>query len=162
MRLFPSQLSLTTTFKGHALPKSIMRAPVIAICHGGGPMPLLNDPSHEHIVKSLRTRVPAILNLQSEHKPKAILLLTAHWQTEQVTISSSSKHEMYYDYYGFPPETYKFKHDASGDPDVAQLVSKTLTEAGIKSVLDSKRGAYSVARSTALKAVSLSNRTLLM
>ena len=103
-------------------------------------MPLLNDPSHEHIVKSLRTRVPTILNLQSEHKPKAILLLTAHWQTEQVTISSGSKHEMYYDYYGFPPETYKFKHDAPGDPDVAQLVSKTLVEAGIKPVLDSKRG----------------------
>ena len=118
-----------------------MRAPVIAICHGGGPMPLLNDPSHEHVVKSLRTRVPAILNLQSENKPKAIILLTAHWQTEQVTISSGSKHEMYYDYYGFPPETYNFKHDAPGDPDVAQLVSKTLAEAGIKSVLDSKRGA---------------------
>jgi aromatic ring-opening dioxygenase catalytic subunit (LigB family) len=162
MRLFSSQLSLATTLKGHALPKSIMRAPVIAICHGGGPMPLLNDPSHEHIVKSLRTRVPAILNLQSEHKPKAIILLTAHWQTEQVTISSGSKHEMYYDYYGFPPETYNFKHDAPGEPDVAQLVSKTLTEAGIKSVLDSERGSCPIAQSTALKPVSLGNRVLLV
>jgi aromatic ring-opening dioxygenase catalytic subunit (LigB family) len=117
-----------------------MRAPVIAICHGGGPMPLLNDPSHKHIIKSLQTRVPSVLHLKSENQPKAILLLTAHWETEQVTISSGSKHDLYYDYYGFPPETYQITYDAPGDSEIAQLVSKTLEEASIKSVLDPKRG----------------------
>jgi aromatic ring-opening dioxygenase catalytic subunit (LigB family) len=131
-----------------------MRAPVVAICHGGGPLPLLNDPNHKHLVKSLQTRVPSVLNLNSETRPKAILLLTAHWETEQPTISSGTKHEMYYDYYGFPAESYSIKHDAPGDPDVAQLVSKTLEEAGIKSVLDPKRGTYPVASQPRLNVAS--------
>jgi aromatic ring-opening dioxygenase catalytic subunit (LigB family) len=119
-----------------------MRAPVIAICHGGGPLPLLNDPGHKHIINSLQTRVPSLLHLTSEDRPKAILLLTAHWETEQVTISSGSTHDLYYDYYGFPAESYQIKYDAPGDMEVAQLVSKTLDDAGIKSVLDSKRGTH--------------------
>jgi aromatic ring-opening dioxygenase catalytic subunit (LigB family) len=127
-----------------------MRAPVIVICHGGGPMPLLNDPSHKHIIESLQTRVPSVLNLKSDDRPKAILLLTAHWQTDQVAISSGSKHELYYDYYGFPAETYQVKYDAPGDSEVARLVSKTLEEAGVKSVLDPKRGTCSVASGSAM------------
>jgi aromatic ring-opening dioxygenase catalytic subunit (LigB family) len=138
-----------------------MRAPVIAICHGGGPLPLLNDPGHEHIIKSLQTRVPSVLNLKSEQRPKAILLLTAHWETEQVTISSGSKHELYYDYYGFPSEAYQIKYDAPGDPEIAQLVSKTLAEAGIKSELDPERGRWGVTSRSALKVVSSHDQVLL-
>lgn len=103
-------------------------------------MPLLNDPNHRQIVHSLQTRGPTVLNLKSDNPPKAILVLTAHWQTEQVTISSGSKPDVYYDYYGFPPESYQIKYDAPGDSEVARLVSKTLAEAGIESVLDAKRG----------------------
>jgi aromatic ring-opening dioxygenase catalytic subunit (LigB family) len=103
-------------------------------------LPLLNDPGHQHIVKSLQTRVPSALHLQSAQQPKAILLLTAHWETELVTISSARKHDLYYDYYGFPAEAYHLEYDAPGDPATAELVSTTLATAGIKSVLDPKRG----------------------
>lgn len=105
-------------------------------------MPILNDPSHKQIIKSLQTRVPSVLGLESDQRPKAIVLLTAHWETDQVTISSGNKHELYYDYYGFPSEAYQIKYDAPGDSDVARLVSKILTDAGIKSELDPKRGTY--------------------
>jgi hypothetical protein len=117
-------------------------------------MPLLDDPSHVQIIKSLRTRVPSVLNLKSDQRPKAIIILTAHWETAQVTISSGSKHELYYDYYGFPSETYQIKYDAPGDSEIARVVSKTLAEAGIKSELDPKRGMCPVTSRSILKAVS--------
>ena len=116
-------------------------APVISLSHGGGPMPLLGDPSHAAITKSLKTKVPKLLKLGTPEAPKAVVLVTAHWSTSKVTISSGSKHELLYDYYGFPPESYKIKHDAPGSPEVAEEVAKALKEAGIECEKDAKRGA---------------------
>jgi hypothetical protein len=119
-------------------------APVISLSHGGGPMPLLGDASHAAITKSLKTKVPKLLKLGTPEAPKAIILVTAHWSTSKVTISSGSKHELLYDYYGFPPESYKIKHDAPGSPEVAEEVAKALKEAGIECEKDAKRGASSL------------------
>ncbi|KAH7128823.1 Extradiol ring-cleavage dioxygenase, class III enzyme, subunit B [Dendryphion nanum] len=115
-------------------------APVISISHGGGPMPVLGDPSQAEIAKSLRTRVPKILKLGTPEQPRAIILVTAHWSTDVVTISSGAKHELLYDYYGFPPEAYQLKYDAPGSPEVADLIEGKLKEAGILCKKDSKRG----------------------
>lgn len=115
-------------------------APVIALSHGGGPLPLLGDPAHAPITKSLRTKVPKILKLGTPDSPKAIVLVTAHWSTNKVTVSSGSRHELLYDYYGFPPESYEIKHDAPGSPEVAEKVAQALKEAGIECNKDSKRG----------------------
>ena len=114
-------------------------APVISVSHGGGPMPLLGDPSHAAITKSLQKKVPKILKLGTPDAPKAIVLVTAHWSTSKVTISSGSKHELLYDYYGFPPESYQIKHDAPGSPEVADQVARALKEAGIDCEKDPKR-----------------------
>lgn len=119
---------------------NMTRAPVIAISHGGGPMPLLGDPAHEHIVHSLRTRVPQLLRLGTPQAPRAIVLVTAHWSERNPTISSADKHKLYYDYYGFPPETYKIKYDARGSPDVAQEVAQALRDESLNPELDEERG----------------------
>ena len=97
-------------------------APVLSISHGGGPLPVLGDPSHAEITKSLQTKVPRILRLGTPEQPKAIVLVTAHWSTNQVTISSGTRHDLLYDYYGFPDEAYKIKHNAPGSPEVAGYV----------------------------------------
>ncbi|KZM20367.1 uncharacterized protein EKO05_0006925 [Ascochyta rabiei] len=115
-------------------------APVVSISHGGGPMPLLGDPSHAGIIKSLQNRVPKILKLGTSEQPKAIVLVTAHWSTDKVTISSGPRHELLYDYYGFPDEAYKFTHNAPGSPEVANEVEKALKEAGIECAKDAQRG----------------------
>jgi hypothetical protein len=115
-------------------------APVISISHGGGPMPLLGDPSHAAITKSLKTRVPKILKLGTPDQPRAIVLVTAHWSTKEVAISSGETHELYYDYHGFPKEAYQLKYNAPGSPEVAEMVKKTLEGEGIKSAKDGKRG----------------------
>ncbi|KAF1927114.1 Extradiol ring-cleavage dioxygenase, class III enzyme, subunit B [Didymella exigua CBS 183.55] len=111
-------------------------APVLSISHGGGPMPVLGDPSHAEITKSLQTKVPKILKLGTPEAPKAIVLVTAHWSTDKVHISSGARHELLYDYYGFPDESYKIKHTAPGSPEVAGEVERVLRDAGIDCVKD--------------------------
>jgi aromatic ring-opening dioxygenase catalytic subunit (LigB family) len=123
-------------------------APVISLSHGGGPMPLLGDPSHRDIVNSLKTKLPKILKLGTSEAPKAIVLVTAHWSTDKVTVSSGSRHELLYDYYGFPPESYEIKHNAPGSPEVASEVQKALKEAGIDCAKDSERGTGTTSQST--------------
>ena len=115
-------------------------APVLSLTHGGGPLPLLNDPDHAFLIKSLTTKVPPILQIGTANQPKAILLITAHWETPEVTISNASKPSLYYDYGGFPSETYTLKYDAPGSPEVAEKVASALKQAGIKSVMDPNRG----------------------
>jgi aromatic ring-opening dioxygenase catalytic subunit (LigB family) len=117
-------------------------APVISLSHGGGPMPLLGDPSHREITSSLKSKVPKILKLGTSEAPKAIILVTAHWSTDKVTISSGSKHDLLYDYYGFPPESYEIKHNAPGSPEIASEVEKALKDAGIKCEKDAERGTF--------------------
>ena len=103
-------------------------------------MPILNDPSHKQVIKSMRERVPEVLGLTGSDRPKAIVLVTAHWETDEVTISSSDKHDLLYDYYGFPPESYKLKYDAPGDAELARKIQNQLLKSGIKAQLDDERG----------------------
>lgn len=117
-------------------------APVISISHGGGPMPVLGDAGHTALVKSLRTRVPQILKIGTPEEPRAIVLVTAHWSTNVPTVSSGGKHELYYDYYGFPKEAYQLKYDAPGSPEVAGLVKKALNGEGLECKEDGKRGMF--------------------
>ncbi|XP_013174413.1 PREDICTED: 4,5-DOPA dioxygenase extradiol-like [Papilio xuthus] len=112
-------------------------APAIFVNHGGGPMPLLGDKEHEGLTIFLRDEIKKHLNLK---QIKGIILVTAHWEESKVTISSGKHHDLYFDYYGFPPESYKYKYDAPGNPELAGKLKKTLDNAGIESKLDPKRG----------------------
>jgi aromatic ring-opening dioxygenase catalytic subunit (LigB family) len=119
------------------LRKMAVIAPALFVNHGGGPMPLLGDSEHKGLTVFLRDEVKKHLNLA---ETKAIILVTAHWEESSVTISSGKKHDLYFDYYGFPPETYKYKYDAPGDPVLAERIHEALKKEGINSKLDPKRG----------------------
>ena len=116
------------------------RAAVVAVCHGGGPLPILGDPAHAHIINTLQSDVPSILRLNTPQAPKAVVIVTAHWQTEQPTISNGRKHNLYYDYSGFPSEAYGLQYNAPGEPEVAQQVCRAFKEEGLKPSMDSRRG----------------------
>lgn len=116
------------------------RASVICVTHGGGPLPVMGDPAHKDIVSSFQERVPPILRLGTSEAPKAIVVVTAHWSTSTPTISSASKHQLYYDYGGFPPAAYRLKYDAPGSPEVAQRVFEVLKTAGLNPAMDDRRG----------------------
>lgn len=120
------------------------RGALIALAHGGGPLPLLGDPGSAAITKSLRTRVPQLLRLNHPDpalRPRAIVVVTAHWVTSKPSISSGASHSLLYDYYGFPPETYEYKYPAPGAPELAKRLAGLIKEEGLgEAVLDAKRG----------------------
>lgn len=117
------------------------RGAVVALSHGGGPMPILGDPGHREITRSLRERVPQVLKLiKPLERPRAIIVLTAHWSERNPTISNGPRHELYYDYGGFPAEAYELSYPAPGSPEVAQELFEAFKSEGLNPQLDSRRG----------------------
>jgi aromatic ring-opening dioxygenase catalytic subunit (LigB family) len=75
------------------------------------------------------------------NKPKAILIISAHWEAQPVRIlSPKTPIPLLYDYYGFPKHTYELKYEARGDAHVASRVSQLLSSAGIKNKEETSRG----------------------
>jgi aromatic ring-opening dioxygenase catalytic subunit (LigB family) len=93
-------------------------------------------------VQSLKNTVPKILKLGTPEAPRAIVVVTAHWSERKPKISSAKKHELYYDYYGFPSDAYELKYDAPGSPEVAQEVMQALETEKLHPVMDDSRGEH--------------------
>jgi aromatic ring-opening dioxygenase catalytic subunit (LigB family) len=82
------------------------------------------------------------LNLAGENAPKAILIISAHWETRNkvLKLSSKSQHDkLYFDYSGFPAHTYELQYNAPGSVELAEKVQNLLGKANIKSELDASR-----------------------
>jgi aromatic ring-opening dioxygenase catalytic subunit (LigB family) len=134
--IWPAPSNQTTSYC------TMARAPVIAVCHGGGPLPVLGDPSHQELIKSMSERVPAILGLGTSEAPRAIVLITAHWSEQEPTISNGETHKLLYDYGGMPQDAYQLKYDAPGSPQVAREIYDILAKAGFDPAVDARRGMY--------------------
>ncbi|HSG93829.1 MAG TPA: dioxygenase, partial [Methylotenera sp.] len=79
------------------------RFPTFFISHGGGPWPYIEDMHQRFAVTAAElAKLPATLPT----KPKAILMITGHWEAPQFTVSTSEHPTMEYDYFGFPEHTY--------------------------------------------------------
>ncbi len=72
--------------------------------------------------------------------PKALLVISAHWESPLPTVISSTQPPLLYDYSGFPPDTYALTWPAPGSPSLATRVQTLLGAAGIQSATDSTRG----------------------
>jgi aromatic ring-opening dioxygenase catalytic subunit (LigB family) len=110
------------------------RASVLYIPHGGGPLPLLDDPHHAGLVRFLR-EYPATID-----KPDAIVVVSAHWEERRVTVTSGTAPPLLFDYYGFPAQTYEYRYPAPGQPELAARARDLLRQAGIEAELDAERG----------------------
>lgn len=118
--------------------KKATRLPTFFISHGGGPWPWLEGSMRE-AMKNLRRSLEA-LPKELPEKPKAILMISGHWEEEGFAIMSSPNPGMLYDYGGFPAYTYQIKYPAPGSPELAARVHDLLSKAGIDSQLDPVRG----------------------
>ena len=107
---------------------------VLYLSHGAGPMPLLGDDGHQQMVDNLKTVATKI------SKPSAIILISAHWEEAMPTITQATHPPLIYDYYGFPAHAYDIQYSAPGEPDLARTVFLKLSDKGIPSTLDDKRG----------------------
>lgn len=97
------------------------KMPALFIGHGS-PMNALED--------NLFTQKLTAIG-QTLEKPKAALIVSAHWLTKGSLVSTSALPETIYDFGGFPDELYKVKYPAKGSPEHAQLVKDSVTKTTI-------------------------------
>lgn len=109
------------------------------LAHGGGPWPVLDVglPRDERasLLKHLgevRERLAVV--------PKALVVISAHWEAAMPTVMSSPSPPMLFDYYGFPPDAYTLTWPAPGNPLLAARVRELLSGAGFSTAEDTERG----------------------
>jgi len=114
------------------------RLPTYFLSHGGGPWPWMREQtggSYDALAASL-----ADIPRQIGATPKAVLVVTAHWEGRDFLVSASARPPMVYDYSGFPAHTYQIHYDAPGSPALAERVKSLLDGAGHPAALDPQRG----------------------
>ena len=114
------------------------RLPTYFISHGGGPWPYMTGEfrrNFDQLEQSLRE-----MRAELGGAPKAVLMVSGHWEAAGFAVSSGSRPGMVYDYYGFPDDLYHIKYCAPGSPELAQRVRALLQTGGVDARLDPTRG----------------------
>ncbi len=112
--------------------------PVLFVGHGS-PLNAMEDNGFSRAWRALGERIPA---------PRAIVCVSAHWETRDVHVSAAPAPGTIHDFYGFPRELYEVQYPAPGDPELATRIVKLIHGAQVR--LDHTRGldhgAWSVLR----------------
>lgn len=117
---------------------TLQALPTFFISHGGGPWPWVDEPmraSHDQLAASLE-QLPRSIGAT----PKAVLMISAHWEEPDFTVMAHPAPPMLYDYSNFPESTYRVQYPAPGAPTLAEQVRGLLEGAGITARLDPARG----------------------
>jgi aromatic ring-opening dioxygenase catalytic subunit (LigB family) len=119
------------------MPPTASTLPTYFISHGGGPWPWMVDfrASNQQLEASL-----ADMPRQIGVTPRAVLVISGHWEEPAFTVMASPQPTMLYDYSGFPAHTYTIQYPAPGAPDVALRVQALVAAAGLPVRLDAQRG----------------------
>ena len=81
------------------------------------------------------------LDAEIARRPKAVLIVSGHWEKEAVpTVSTAPRPPMLFDYYNFPPHTYELSYPAQNSLALAARARELLQDAGIESAEDAQRG----------------------
>ncbi len=107
-----------------------MNLPSVFISHGS-PMHALEPGAAGEAWKALGRRLP---------KPKAILIASAHWETNVPMLTGSARPETIHDFHNFPEPLYRLRYPAPGAPAVAQRAQALLKDAGFTAAIDGCRG----------------------
>ncbi len=110
------------------------KSQIVYFSHGGGPLPLLNDPGHQAMIRFM-SGLP-----QQLRRPDAILVISAHWEEKDATLLGAENPGMLYDYYGFPEETYQVSYPAPGNPTLVREIQELLAASNISTEIDPQRG----------------------
>ena len=111
--------------------------PTFYLPHGGGPCFFIDDPAGvwtemQAFLETIPTRLP--------ERPKAILVISGHWETEGFALTGAARPPLLFDYYNFPPHTYQLRYDVPGDPALAGRAAGLLQAAGLHVHIDPERG----------------------
>jgi aromatic ring-opening dioxygenase catalytic subunit (LigB family) len=116
------------------------RQPAIFLPHGGGPCffmdwtwgPADTWRATQRFLEGLAATLP--------EPPKALLVISGHWEEPAFTASAAPAPGLIFDYSGFPAHTYQLTWPASGNPALAVRVAGLLNQFGVPSALDPTRG----------------------
>ncbi|MFN3513187.1 MAG: DODA-type extradiol aromatic ring-opening family dioxygenase [Phenylobacterium sp.] len=116
------------------------RQPAFYIPHGAGPcffMEWTRGPADtwDATAAWLKGMIVALAE-----RPKAILIVSGHWEEDLFTLGSAAAPPLVFDYYGFPEHTYRLRFDAPGAPELSRRARELLTGAGLPAREDPARG----------------------
>ncbi|HEV2561314.1 MAG TPA: class III extradiol ring-cleavage dioxygenase [Rhizomicrobium sp.] len=104
--------------------------PAIFVSHGAPTLPFDDVPARDF----LRGLGQAI------ERPKAILAISAHWDTDAPMLNAVAANTTIHDFHGFPEALYRVRYDAPGAPALAKQIASALSAAGLPAGLDEERG----------------------
>ena len=121
--------------------------PTVFINHGGGPCFFMPDdgsgPFPANTWRKMAAHLSQLAKLPGPTAPRinAILVVSAHWETEAPEVTVAPNPPLLYDYHGFPQYTYEIEWPAPGDPELARRVKRLLQDAGFANAReDPERG----------------------
>lgn len=103
--------------------------PTLFLSHGA-PSLILEDVPARDFLRRLPEQLP---------RPRAVLLVSAHWETRTPCLTHRAHNGTLHDFSGFPPALYQLTYPAPGDPHLAEDIAARLTEAGWPCALDPAR-----------------------
>jgi 4,5-DOPA dioxygenase extradiol len=106
------------------------KTPVLFVSHGAPTLPLESSAAHDFLAG-----LGAALD-----RPRAILAVSAHWETGQPAVSTAAQPETIYDFHGFPEALYRLRYPAPGAPQLAARVASLLAASGMPARPDPQRG----------------------
>lgn len=106
------------------------KMPALFVSHGSPLMAVLDSPARRFLV-DLGPRLP---------RPKAIVVLSAHYDAAGIEITGAAHPETIHDFGGFPRELYQLRYEAPGDPALAADLAGRLSAQGLPARVEPRRG----------------------
>jgi 4,5-DOPA dioxygenase extradiol len=107
-----------------------MTLPSLFLSHGAPTLPLTDTPARDFLAE-LGPLLP---------RPKAILVVSAHWETRRPAVNAVDRNDTIHDFYGFPRPLYDLRYSAPGSPALAHAIDERLRQSGFDCDVDRKRG----------------------
>ena len=106
--------------------------PTLFISHGA-PNIILSDSTSKFNFQKLGKNLD---------KPKYIIIISAHYVTNDLKIISPEANKIMYDFYGFEDELYKVTYEINSDKDLTLNLIETLKKENINISIDERRSSY--------------------
>jgi len=114
------------------------RQPTFYLPHGGGPC-FSMESRPAGMWDSMAAFLRGIVATLPE-KPKAVVIVSGHWEESTFAVNSAANPPLLFDYYGFPEHTYRLQYPAPGSPALAGRVRSLLEGAGLATSENAERG----------------------